>query len=168
MKLLPLFESVGDPSKFGRYLMRVTNGKMYHFTFARYTRSIKKDGLIPRLKPNSHYEDGCEGVFLSVFPRISQTNIPMDIAHVYGEWGDLDSPKPRPKGGPCPVIRVTVDISQLEPELFGLDDSYAEIERDQDKDTETRLRRSLKFGALCYQGDIPPSAIIEITDKFPF
>jgi hypothetical protein len=65
-----------------------------------------------------------------------------------------------------PIVRLTIDISQLDFNLFDVDDDYKlnQYKWNKSQGTEDELIESLDiWGAISYKGTIPPDLIKDIT-----
>ena len=91
---------------------------LYHYTPTYNLEDIKEEGLIPRKNPNSFYKGGIKGIFLTNKSSLYGTNLPqdlMDLMDEYYENGEEDEK---------PIVRLTIDITQLNPNKITWDDDY--------------------------------------------
>lgn len=175
MKHIKLFENFQSSNALETIQQRLIEGKyLNHLTFKGNVKSIIKNGLIPRHKPNNnygtgvysktHYSDCPPVIFLTPNMHPESINLPDNVAK-------------RKKN----LVVLRVDVSQLDFTKFTPDDDFHinnmkyHIERPEwlvgtfhmdvaDKyaklNTLERAAMSLKdWGAIGYSGIIPPDAI---------
>lgn len=132
----------------GRYL--------FHYTLTEHLEEILTDGLIPRKNPNSYYQGGSKGVFLTTSRSLYNANLPQDLMDLMDAYYDDGESYDKP------IVRLWIDISNLNLKKFALDDDYVlnkydwnEAESDKEK-----LIESLKlWGSLSYEDTISPNII---------
>ena len=134
---------------------------LYHYTLTDNLDSITDEGLVPRKYPNSYYKNGVEGIFLTNSPNLYNANLPqslMDVMNDYYENEESLDTKP--------IVRLTIDISQLDFNLFDVDDDYKlnQYKWNKSQGTEDELIESLEiWRAISYKGTIPPDLIKDVT-----
>ena len=134
---------------------------LYHYTLTDNLDSITDEGLVPRKYPNSYYKNGTEGIFLTNSPNLYNANLPqslMDVMNDYYENEELLDTKP--------IVRLTIDISQLDFNLFDVDDDYKlnQYKWNKSQGTEEELIESLEiWRAISYKGTITPDLIKDVT-----
>lgn len=142
---------------FTKYLI---DGKyLYHYTLTDNLDTIETDGLIPRKNPNSYYTNGSNGIFLTTSKSLYKANLPetlMDIMNDYYENDDDTEIKP--------IVRLTIDVSQLDANKFIWDDDYILNKYGWNK-AETHMDKIIEsleiWGSVAYLGTIPPNLIIK-------
>jgi len=150
MKYLKLFEEYTHFSK-EKYL--------YHYTLVDNLESIMNDGLIPN--KNINYKNGSESVFLTNKSSLSKINLPQhlmdELDWFYEEIGEY-------KNEDRPIIRLKIDVSKLDRDLFVPDDDYLENRYgwNKAKTHEEQIEESLYiWGSVAYKGIIEPKYIID-------
>jgi hypothetical protein len=127
---------------------------LYHFTPTKNVKSIMKNGLIPKYKPNrKYYSDKftSNAVYLTDVPLINSVNLPSDL--------DYEEK----------ITILKINTSFLDISLFVVDDDYYDLYLQDDESIEDmgeeiksseRLLDSLKKETgVAYQGIIPVKAI---------
>jgi hypothetical protein len=112
---------------------------LYHYTLTDNLESIMDEGLIPKRHPNSFYVEGTEGIFLTTSSSLYNANLPQSLIDVMDEYyEDEESYSEKP------IVRLTVDITKLDNDLFDVDDDYKmnlygwnKSENDEDKIIES-------------------------------
>jgi hypothetical protein len=113
--------------------------------------SIIDEGLIPKRYPNSFYEEGTEGIFLTTSPSLYNANLPQSLMDVMDEYYEDEESYDKK-----PIVRLTVDITKLDNDLFDVDDDYKmnlygwnKSENDEDKIIESLdLWRSITYNGI--------------------
>lgn len=131
---------------------------LYHYTLTEYVDDIKNEGIIPRKNPNSYYEDGSDGVFLTYKQNLYSTNLPQELMDkmddYYNNEEDYDEK---------PIVRLTIDVTQLDYSKFTWDDDYIlnTYNYNKAKSKNEKIIESLDiWGSICYLGIINPNLIV--------
>ena len=143
---------------------------LYHFTLTDNINSILEDGLIPRKYPNSNYENGCDGVFLTSKQDTYGANLPGILINIledfyqeyYDEEGEVIGEEPSDSDSPLTIMKIRID--NLDFSLSNSDDDYNVYHSitDKENDRERHVLNSLTdYGAICYKGIIPEENIID-------
>jgi hypothetical protein len=134
---------------------------LYHYTLVDNLDSIIIGGLEPN--KNSNYSNGSEAVFLTNKSSLSKANLPQhlmdELEWFYEEIGEDDY-----ENVDRPIVRLKIDISQLDKDLFVPDDDYLENRYgwNKGKTHEEKLEESLNiWGSIAYKGIIEPKYIID-------
>ena len=133
---------------------------LYHYTLTDNLESIMDEGLIFKRYPNSFYEEGTEGIFLTTSPSLYNANLPqslMDVMDEYYENEDLYDEKP--------IVRLTIDVTNLNYDLFDVDDDYKMNLYGWNKagNDEDKIIESLDlWKSISYKGIISPKLIKNI------
>lgn len=129
---------------------------LFHYTLTEYLEEILDEGLIPRKNPNSYYQGGSKGVFLTTSRSLYNANLPqdfMDFMDMYYDDGEsYDNP----------IVRLWIDVSNLNFRKFALDDDYVlnKYDWNKAKSDKEKLIESLKlWGSLSYEDTISPNII---------
>jgi hypothetical protein len=153
MKHLKLFEN---------YTRHLLDGNfLYHYTLVDNLDSIMSEGLKPNKNPN--YSNGSEAVFLTNKSSLSKANLPQhlmdELEWFYEEIGEKDY-----ENDDRPIVRLKIDISQLDEDLFAPDDDYLENRYgwNKAKTYKEQLEESLEiWGSIAYKGFIDSKFIID-------
>lgn len=143
---------------------------LYHFTLTDNIDSILKEGLIPRKYPNSHYPNGCQGVFLTTKNDTYSANLPQELIDLLEEYYedqgyDEDSDDFIDydlEESPLTIMKIRVD--NLDISKFRPDDDYIRniFKDNKAKSLQEQVIESLsQWGAVCYVDKIPVENIIE-------
>ena len=164
MKHIKLFENFKDNFK-----NHFIDGKyLYHYTLVDNMDSIDKEGLIPNKNPN--YKKGINAVFLTNKSSLSKANLPSDLISRYEEFynefyeDDEDFNTESIDNEDRPIIRLTIDVTDLNFKLFFPDDDYMLNLYGWNKATtfEEQLIESLDiWGSIAYKGIISPDNIVD-------
>jgi len=134
------------------------NGKyLYHYTPTYNLDDIKEEGLIPRKTPNSFYKDGIEGIFLTNNSSLYSANLPQDLMNLMDEYYENGEEDEKP------IVRLTVDVTQLNPNKITWDDDYImnQYKWNKANTDEDKIIESIDiWGTISYKGLIPPKLII--------
>ena len=148
-----------DNTLLNKLQSHLIDGKyLYHYTQTDNLDSIKHEGLIPRKYPNSNYQTGASGIFLTTSNSLYKANLPeslMDLMDDYYENEDAYSERP--------VVRLTIDITKLDLNKFTWDDDYILNKYGYNKaeDNVDKIIESLEiWGSVAYLGVIPTDLII--------
>jgi hypothetical protein len=134
---------------------------LYHYTLVDNLDSIMNEGLTPNKNPN--YSNGSEAVFLTNKSSLSQANLPQHLIDEL-EWFYEEIGEDEYENDDRPIVRLKIDISQLDKELFVPDDDYLENRYGWNKaiTPEEQLEESLDiWGSIAYKGIIDPKFIID-------
>jgi len=130
---------------------------MYHYTPTYNLDDIKEEGLIPRKTPNSFYKDGIQGIFLTNKSSLYSANLPQNLMNLMDEYYENGEEDEKP------IVRLTIDVTQLNPDKITWDDDYImnqykwnKVNTDEDKIIESIDI----WGTISYKGLIPPELII--------
>lgn len=134
---------------------------LYHYTLSDNMEEILEEGLIPRKNPNSFYQNGCQGVFLTTTSSFNKANLPQELideVDIYFESGDEDI-----EGHPLTQLKVNVE--NLDINKFHPDDDYLRRHKDEgDLPIGEQIINSLNYGwGVCYKGNIPKENIVGYT-----
>ena len=133
---------------------------LYHYTLTDNLESIMDEGLIPKRHPNSFYEEGTEGIFLTTSPSLYNANLPQSLMDVMDEYyEDEDSYDEKP------IVRLTIDVTNLNYDLFDVDDDYKMNLYGWNKagNDEDKIIESLDlWKSISYKGIISPELIKNI------
>ena len=130
---------------------------LYHYTLTDNLESIMDEGLIPKRYPNSFYEEGSKGIFLTTSPSLYNANLPQSLMDAMNEYyedkGSYDEK---------PVVRLTIDVTNLNYDLFDVDDDYKMnlYKWNRAENHEDKIIESLDlWRAISYKGIISPELI---------
>jgi hypothetical protein len=133
---------------------------LYHYTLTDNLESIMDEGLIPRRYPNSFYEKGTKGIFLTTSPSLYNANLPQSLMDIMNDYYEDEE-----SYGEKPIVRLTVDVTKLDNDLFEVDDDYKmnlygwnKSENDEDKVIESLDL----WKSISYKGIINPNLIKNI------
>ena len=130
---------------------------LYHYTPTYNLEDIKEEGLIPRKNPNSFYKNGIEGIFLTNKSSLYGANLPQDLMNFMDEYYENEEEDEKP------IVRLTIDITQLNPNKITWDDDYIMnlYKWNKAKTDEDKIIESIDiWGTISYKGLIPPELII--------
>lgn len=130
---------------------------LYHYTLTYNLDEIMSDGLIPRKYPNSHYEKGAEGVFLTNSESLYKANLPQELMDTMSEYYDNG------EEGDKPIVRLKIKIINLDANKFTYDDDYKMNSYKWNKANGEldKIVESLNiWGSIAYLGTIPKENII--------
>ena len=152
-----LLEKNEIKDKLKKYLI---DGKyLFHYTLTENLTDILQEGLIPRKNPNSFYKDGAKGIFLTKSKSLYNANLPqslMDEMDNYYNYEDSYDEKP--------IIRLWIDIDELNYDNFAPDDDYILNKYGWNKavDYKSKIIESLDiWGSIAYLGIIPNDVIFK-------
>ena len=129
---------------------------LYHYTPTYNLNDIKEEGLIPRKNPNSFYKNGIKGVFLTNKTSLYGANLPQDLMDLMDEYYENEE-------GEKPIVRLTIDVTQLNPNKITWDDDYIMNQYKFNKanvDKDKIIESIDIWGTISYKGLIPPELII--------
>jgi hypothetical protein len=130
---------------------------LYHYTPTYNLDDIKEEGLIPRKTPNSFYKDGIEGIFLTNKSSLYSANLPQDLMNLMDEYYENGEEEEKP------IVRLTVDVTQLNPNKITWDDDYImnQYKWNKSNTDEDKIIESIDiWGTISYKGLIQPELII--------
>ncbi len=130
---------------------------LYHYTPTYNLDDIEEEGLIPRKNPNSFYKDGIEGIFLTNKSSLYGANLPQDLMNLMDEYYENGEEEEKP------IVRLTIDITQLNPNKITGDDDYIMnlYKWNKFRTDEDKIIESIDiWGTISYKGLIPPELII--------
>ena len=130
---------------------------LYHYTPTYNLDDIKEEGLIPRKTPNSFYKDGIEGIFLTNKSSLYSANLPQDLMNLMDEYYENGEEEEKP------IVRLTVDVTKLNPNKITWDDDYImnQYKWNKSNTDEDKIIESIDiWGTISYKGLIPPELII--------
>jgi len=161
MKYLKLFENFKDD-----ITKHLIEGKyLFHYTLVDNVDSIEEEGLIPN--KNENYTKGISAVFLTNKSSLSSANLPSDLMSTYEDFyndGYDEDEGESPNNEDRPIIRLTIDVSNLDFNLFFPDDDYILDRYKWNKATtfDEQLIESLDiWGSIAYRGIIPADNIAD-------
>ena len=129
---------------------------LYHYTPTYNLNDIKEEGLTPRKNPNSFYKNGIKGVFLTNKTSLYGANLPQDLMDLMDEYYENEE-------GEKPIVRLTIDVTQLNPNKITWDDDYIMNQYKFNKanvDKDKIIESIDIWGTITYKGIIPPEFII--------
>ena len=136
----------------------IENKYMYHYTLTENLDDILKHGLIPRKKPNSHYKNGSNGIFLTIYNSLYKANLPQELMDTMNDYYDNIDNYDEP-----PIVRLKIDVSKLNLNDMYYDDDYKMNSYGWNK-AKTHKEKIIEcidmWGALCYLNIIPKEYII--------
>lgn len=130
---------------------------LYHYTPTYNLDDIKEKGLIPRKPPNSFYKDGIEGIFLTNKSSLYSANLPQNLMNLMDEYYENGEEYEKP------IVRLTIDVTQLNPDKITWDDDYImnQYKWNKANTDEDKIIESIDiWGTISYKGLIPPELII--------
>lgn len=133
---------------------------LFHYTLTENLENILEEGLIPRKNPNSYYDNGSKGIFLTTSHSLYKANLPqflMDIMNEYNEDEEVYNYKK-------PLVRLWIDISKLDINKFIWDDDYILNKYGWNKaiTNEEKIIESLDiWGSICYLGIVSKENIVK-------
>ena len=130
---------------------------MYHYTPTYNLDDIKEEGLIPRKTPNSFYKDGIQGIFLTNKSSLYSANLPQNLMNLMDEYYENGEEDEKP------IVRLTIDVTQLNPDKITWDDDYImnQYKWNKANTDEDKIIESIDiWGTISYKGLIPPELII--------
>lgn len=137
---------------------------LYHYTLTDNLESILENGLIPKHSPNSFYKNGVKGIFLTNSDSLYNANLPQSLMDVMDDYYDNKSAYDQK-----PLVRLTIDISRLEPTKFMWDDDYIlnKYGWNKAKAKEDKIIESLDiWRAIAYLDKIDKSLIVSKDFKY--
>jgi hypothetical protein len=129
---------------------------LYHYTPTYNMVDIQEEGLIPRKNPNSFYYGGIEGIFLTNKSSLYSANLPQNLMDLMDKYYEKEEDEK-------PIVRLTIDVTQLNPNKITWDDDYIMNSYKWNKalTDEGKIIESIDmWGAITYKGIIPPKFII--------
>jgi hypothetical protein len=130
---------------------------MYHYTPTYNLDDIKEEGLIPRKTPNSFYKDGIQGIFLTNKSSLYSANLPQNLMNLMDEYYENGEEDEKP------IVRLTIDVTQLNPDKITWDDDYImnQYKWNKANTDEDKIIESIDiWGTISYKVLIPPELII--------
>ena len=130
---------------------------LYHYTPTYNLDDIKEEGLIPRKTPNSFYKDGIEGIFLTNKYSLYSANLPQNLMNLMDEYYENGEEDEKP------IVRLTIDVTQLNTNKITWDDDYImnQYKWNKSNTDEDKIIESIDiWGTISYKGLIPPELII--------
>ncbi len=134
---------------------------LYHYTLVDNLDSIMREGLIPN--KNTNYSNGSEAVFLTNKSSLSKANLPQHLMDEL-EWFYEEIGEDEYENDDRPIVRLKIEISKLNKDLFVPDDDYLEniYGWNKAKTHEEQLEESLNiWGSISYKGIIDTKFIID-------
>jgi hypothetical protein len=136
---------------------------LYHYTSVDNLDSIMEEGLKANKNPNYN---GANAVFLTNKESLSKANLPQHLMDELNdfydslgedEWDSIENDD-------RPIVRLTIEVSQLDKSKFFPDDDYLENRYGWNKaeSFEDKISESLDiWGSVAYTDNIPVSAIVK-------
>jgi len=129
---------------------------LYHYTPTHNLDEIQEEGLIPLKYPNSFYKKGIQGVFLTNKSSLYGANLPQDLMDIMDDYYENEEDEK-------PIVRLTIDVTQLNPNKITWDDDYImnQYKWNKANTDEDKIIESIDiWGAIAYEGIISPEHII--------
>lgn len=130
---------------------------LYHYTPTHNLDEIQEEGLIPRKYPNSFYEKGIQGVFLTNKSSLYGANLPQDLMDLMDDYYENEEDDEKP------IVRLTIDVTQLNPNKITWDDDYImnQYKWNKSNGDEDKIIESIDmWGTIAYEGIISLEHII--------
>lgn len=130
---------------------------LYHYTLTYNLDEIMSSGLIPRMYPNSYYENGSNAVFLTNSETLYKANLPQELMDKMEEYYNDG------EDGDKPIVRLKIKITNLNINKFTYDDDYSENRYNWNKAISNidKIVESLYiWGSIAYTDKIPKENII--------
>jgi len=162
MKYLKLYESFNKELK--NHL--IDDKYLYHYTLQWNLDDILNDGLIPN--KNINYDEGTNGVFMTNKNSLYSANLPQRLMDEQNEFYESHEDENYDENEK-PIIKLTIDISKLDEELFYPDDDYLKnsYNYNKAKSFDEQLIESLEiWGSISYRGIIDPKYIVSYDFKY--
>lgn len=150
-------ESFNETNNINKYL--IEGRYLFHYTLTEYLDEILKEGLIPRKNPNSYYNNGSKGIFLTTSYSLYKANLPQSLIDIMGEYYENEDSYDNK-----PLVRLWVDISKLDTNKLTWDDDYVLNKYGWNKainNTEKVIESLDIWGSVAYIGNISKNAIVK-------